>query len=308
MTNLKISRSAVLVLALTLCSAGNGWAALTSCGTAPGTTLATLSAASGENPAGGCGQTDLGFNTFSVGTSSGTIAGPTTSQISISTSGGTIGGGGTTITPIVALYTLTGGNSISTGGGTIIDSFNATGAPVSGVSPPSPAPDVWGVNGLSLTFAVTSSATPSNAETVEVKEAFCTGQVTFTCLTTANNYGYLQITEDLATNGIDSYTDALCTPGSGGCKTSSATTASLSISLASSIALGTQTTIDINRPNGSGNTLTLGSISETFDQVESPEPPSFILLGSAFAAFGIFGLRKRRQAYCAAAAGKNERP
>ena len=125
------------------------------------------------------------------------------------------------------------------------------------------------------------------------------GQAAFTCSTTAGNYGYLQIIENLATNGIDSYTDVLCTPGSGGCKTSNAATASLSISFASSIAVATQTTIGINWPAGSGNTLTLDSISETFNQVESPEPPSFILSGSAFAIFGLFGLRKRRHCHCA---------
>jgi hypothetical protein len=84
---------------------------------------------------------------------------------------------------------------------------------------------------LGLTFSVTSSANPTNAETVEVEQAFCLGQSTFTCLTTASNYGYLQITEHIATSGAVTYTDLLCTPGVGGCTTAAAATATLSISL-----------------------------------------------------------------------------
>jgi PEP-CTERM motif len=288
----KISNSGALLVALALTTAGTSWATLSSCGAAPGTTLAALLGDGTNNPVNGCGQSDLGFNTFAAVDGAGSIASPTTSQIEISTSGGV--NGGTTITPVVALYTLTGGNSITTGGGTIIGTFNATGAPVSGQSAPSNPPFRWLVDGLGLTFTATSSAHPTNAESVEVQEAFCLGQATFSCATTSSEYGYLSITEDIAANtGTVTYNDVICTPGVGGCTQTTATTASLSLALAAYSVAATQLSIDINRPNDSGNVLTLGSISTTWNQIEGvPEPSTFVLFGSALA--GLVTLRVRR--------------
>ncbi len=292
MNKIKISRSSVFVVAL-LGTVGTSWAALTACGTAPGTTLATLTGTTGETPTGGCGQTDLGFNAFTTPATTGTNSGPTSSQIELSTSGGT--NNGKTITPIAALFTLTGGNSLSSGTSTIISSFADLGAPVGGQSPPSNSPAVWEVSGLGLSFAAETSGNPAHAETVQVQEAFCIAQSTFTCLATAKNYGYLQITETIATSGAVSYSDVLCTPGSGGCTITNATTSSLAITFSNpyNAQVATQLSFDISRQTGSGNTLTLDSISETWSQVESPEPSTWLLFGSALAALSaIRGTRR----------------
>jgi hypothetical protein len=296
---LKIFKGSAAIVALALATTMTGWAALASCGTAPGTTLATLlSPADNANiPPNGCGQTDLGFNAFSTPTSTGTITGPTTAQIDLSTSGGTAGSV-TTQAPIFALYTLTGGNSIGTGGGTIISSFDATGKPVAGQDLPSNPPDQWAVNGLALTFSATSTSNPTNAETIEVQQTFCLGQTTFTCLTSASNYGYLQITEHIPTSGIANatFTDIICTPGATGCTQTTATTAAINLAFAAVIPVATQLSIDITRPNMSGNTLALTSIQETWDQMEiSPEPSTFILYGSALVGLGALRFLRRAQ-------------
>jgi hypothetical protein len=146
-----------------------------------------------------------------------------------------------------------------------------------------------------LTFSATSSATPAILETVKVVEAFCLGFTTFTCATNTSSYGYLQITENVNTNGVNTYSDVLCSPGATGCTTTAPTTSSLSIALANSLAAATQLSFTISRTTGSGNTITLNSISETWDQGEiSPEPSTFLLLGSALAGIGALRLRMRK--------------
>lgn len=292
-------RNGAAIFALGLSTGASGWATLSSCGAAPGATLATLLSApdNTNNPANGCGQTDLGFNAFTTPTTSGTIAGPTTSQIKLSTSGGVIGSSGVTITPVNALFTFTGGNSLGANpAATIVSSFDDLGAPVSGQSPPTNG-DRWAVDGLGLTFnASTTGGNPGHAETVEVSESFCLGQTTFTCLSSSNNFGYLQILETIATNGTTSFSDQICTPGASGCTITTATTASLAILFANpyNFNVATQLSIDITRPNNSGNTLLLNSISETWDQVVTPEPSTLLLLGSALA--GLVVIRKRKLA------------
>jgi PEP-CTERM motif-containing protein len=293
-----VFKNGAAIFALALSTGGSGWAGLSSCGAAPGTTLATLLgvADNGNTPANGCGQTDLGFNAFTTPTNTGTNTSPTTSQIELSTSGGVIGSSGVTITPVNALFTFTGGNSLAANpASSIISSFNDLGAPVSGQSPPTNG-DRWAVDGLGLTFNASTSVDPNHPETVEVRESFCLGQTSFTCLATANNFGYLQILETIATTGATSFADQICTPGSGGCTITTATTATLAILFANqyNFNVATQLSIDMTRPNNSANTLSLNTISETWDQVATPEPSTLLLLGSALA--GLVVIRKRKLA------------
>jgi hypothetical protein len=293
MDDFKIMKSSVFLFALALGTAATSWAGVTSC---TGQSLATLLSAGGNTPADGCGQIDLGFNNFTTPTSTGTNAGPTTGQVDLTTSGGTATPA-TTEAPITALFGFTGGNSLTTSAtsDTISSSFQDLGKPAAGQALPSDPPDQWAVNGLGLTFAATSSATPASLETVQVVEAFCLGSTTFTCATNTSSYGYLQITENVNTNGTNTYSDVLCTPGATGCTTTNPTTSSLSIAVANSLEVATQSSFTMSRTSGSGNTITLNSISETWDQGEiAPEPSTFILLGSALAGIGALRLRIRK--------------
>lgn len=281
-----------LIALVGVASLSTSWGAITAC---TGQTLATLTsvADNGNTPANGCGQIDLGFNSFANRTTTGTNTFATFAQIGLTTAGGTTGST-TTQAPITSTFAFTGGNSLS-GGGTIIGSFTDLAA-VTNQAPPSNSPPYqWVIDGLGLTFTATSSANPNHAETVTVIEAFCLNSLSFSCLTTSQSYGYLSITENIATTGAVTYTDTICTPGVGGCAQTHPTSSSLSLTgIGNSILIATQLSVNINRPTGSGNTLTLSSIQETWDQTEiTPEPGTFVLLGSALAGIAVLRTRKR---------------
>lgn len=127
-------------------------AALTSCAGSP---ISTISAAAGNNPANGCGQVDIGFNSFT------TSGGVNANAITVAGSGGTVTPGTpATITGILETFAspnwaiASGTNALTR---TITNSAHAYGSAVTGLtaaSYPTAPYAYWGITGLRLSANV----------------------------------------------------------------------------------------------------------------------------------------------------------
>jgi hypothetical protein len=287
-------------------------AALTSCGSGNAANLGAAAAggitgtgAATNAPPHGCGEVDLGFNNFTVGTAGGDLTGPAAATIDPTTN--TVTPNGTTIAPIDSIFTATWNTTTHTGAHTLDSSVNYTATPntTGGTEPPV---GLWAVNGLTA-LSVGGAATtntgggiPTTA-TIVITETVCLGAtVVGGCVATGatENEAVITITETYTGNGT---TSSFATTFSASCTTVAASFGCTANSAAGTIAfnnilsLYVEDAVVINHPADTGaGTYALGFTSFTngFDQ-DVPEPSTFITLGSALAGLGLLRLRTRRK-------------
>jgi hypothetical protein len=304
------SSTSLLVGMLFCLSSSISYAAVTGC---LGATITTISTTGGETPAGGCGQTDLGFNTFNVTqqTGIGTENGPAEGATTLSTSGGVISGG-TTITPINLDFTANYTTGNAHGASTVDETVSYLATPNLGGAAEEPtgaAGHVWAINGISAltipapTLAGTGIPTGTGTGTADVYlkiiETICLGQTslancaaanqaTLTALVTYSGTALNVVQNSASCGSVAATFDCVANNSNG----------SLAFSGIFSAVITNE--IILNHPvdTGTGTTrydLSLAGLDDTFDQMEAPEPSTFILLGSALAGLGALRLRKSRQ-------------
>jgi hypothetical protein len=278
---------AAVLCAVLWVNCGSARASVTACA---GQTMATLQIASGNTPPNGCGQVDLGFNNFTNPNSSGSLTPPGASGITLSSTGGSISG--STINPIDLTFSSSGWSvaSLNPSGDFMQSAFDNEASVLAGQSPPPQSGNHWGITGLGLTLSYSTSGSPVGD--VQVEEQFCLGSTSFNCSTTSSNYGYLEETVDLF--GTTSIGYVVCVPGSGGCAYTSPSSASITFANPGYTSIGIQDTVQVFNESGTaGNSLTLNTFTEAFDQTdESPEPSTLTLAGLGLVALG-FASRSR---------------
>jgi hypothetical protein len=309
------SSTSLLVGMLFCLSSSISYAAVTGCA---GASITTISTTGGETPAGGCGQTDLGFNTFAVNreTGIGTGNGPSEGTTDLSTSGGVISGG-TSITPIDLDFTPTG-TGYTTGnahGASAVDetvSYLAT-PNLGGAAeePTGAAGHVWAINGITAltipapTLAGTGIPTGTGTGTgdvyLKIIETICLGQTSLANCAAANE---ATLTALVTYSGTGTTLNAVQNSASCGSVTATfgcvANNTNGSLTFNDIFSAVVTNEIILNHPVDTGNgattyDLSLAGLDDTFDQMEAPEPSTFILLGSALAGLGALRLRKSRQ-------------
>ena len=299
----------MLVGVLFCWSAGMSYAAVTGCA---GSSIHTISAAGGETPAGGCGQTDLGFNTFNVTeeTGIGTGNGPSTFATGLSTSGGTISGG-TTITPINLDFTATYTTGTNHAASAVDETVSYLATPnLGGVAeePTGAAGHSWAINGIAaLTIpaapTLTGTGIPTGTGTgtadvyLKIIETVCLGQTSLANCAAANEATLTALVtySGTALNGVQDSASCGSVTATFGCVASGG-----NLTFNDIFSAVVTNEIILNHPvdTGTGTTtynLSLAGFDDTFDQMEAPEPSTFILLGSALAGLGALRLRKSRQ-------------
>jgi hypothetical protein len=157
---------------------------------------------------------------------------------------------------------------------------------------------------LNTVTGTTGTPTTFGTDTIVVEEIFCVG--TLACTATDE----VTLEGEIAASGSSAVTYT-CTKGSGvtaadgTCATVAGTSATFTfgtgfpsvptINLVSTYTLTTSGTSD------TGNTDSLTKFADVFGEDEiSPEPSTFILLGSALALIGLLRLRARRKSAAAA--------
>ncbi len=282
-----------LMLAAFVLAANTSWGSYSACaGAAPGNTLGSYTQSTRGT---GCSITDASFENISltnaVGTGTFTAQSTSTDDIhatSTAASGNTVGPVDFFFDPAAAAdWQLTA--STSTEGATI--NYNAI-AHTSGSAPFAPAPttagDQWLFDSIILTPTATISAGGGN--TITVTEVFCLGATT-TAGCAAADKG--TITATYTNNSTVAYT---CIFGSTGCVSPTSNTVDLTAALQTA-AIAVSETYLLSRTGLTGATLTLTDFENTFgEDAESPEPSTFILLGTALIAIGLL----RRHARIAA--------
>lgn len=263
-----------------------------------GSTLAVLAAAGANTPANGCGAVDLGFNGFVDSGGSLNLTNVTLSSLT----GGTISGSGASqaITNLVAQFNSTGWNTSS---GTSLTTYSVIDSRLQvlpGESAPTAPFSTWGITSLGLGLQENTGAPANAGNYVEVRTEFCLGLTGFTCIAANSNYGYVQQRLTF-TSGSTAVTilNTICTPGAGGCTTSTNALATANISFGSTgfLSLGTRNTVTVNRISGAGGgfAIDLDSFQLSMGQTAvTPEPSTFGMLGSALLGLG-FWARKRRK-------------
>ncbi len=271
-----------------LCSSHTAWASLSSCASAPGTSVSTLG--------GGCAKTDLNFTSLTLGTETGFPNSPTTSNIDFGASGGVISGSPSTITPIDATWTSPGATSNPSGNGWYVQSsstqtgtgsvgFQVTGNNgAAGSTPVTPAGDSWIINSLQLVLNAGNYGTSSNGSATIVED-FCLNATTLSGCSAAK-LGSITATIG-ANSSAPAYTWQL------GAFSGSGNSINLVADFANqvtSLYVLDQVTL---KNGGYGTTLSyLDTFSNQFDQyAAAPEPASYLLLGIGLC--GVALLRRR---------------
>lgn len=274
-------------------ASSTAWGAITACAAPPGNTLATYAPTALTN---GCSQVDANFINVGLTTNGGPHA-PGTGDIDLGASGGVISGTPSVISPIlIALdspnastqtgngWYLTIGDGTGTGNDQVSDTTYVFNVPVgdNGHPPVTPASFSWELTGLTL-GGITSSVTNAT-NTIVILETFCLSHTTTASCPSAD-LGTITAT---ITSGGTVFTESCgsivgCSTVSGGV-----------VFTHPVVEVAIDDTVTITR-NVSGTTLYLTDFSNGFDQTgESPEPSTFVLLGSVLA--GVALLRRRRSA------------
>lgn len=276
-----------LVLAAFVLAANIGWGSYSAC--AGAAKRNKLGAYTQSTPGTGCSVTDASFENMSlanpVGT--GTFTAQTTSTddiyaTSTAASGNTVGPVNFFFDPAAAAdWEVTAGTS--TEGATI--NYNAI-AHTSGVAPFAPAPTSAGYSWLfdSIILLPTATISAGGGNTITITEVFCLGATTTVGCAAADKG---TITAKYTNNSTVAYT---CAFGSAGCVSGTSNTVDLSAALQTGTIAISETYL-LSRTGSTGN-LTLTDIKDTFgEDAESPEPSTFVLLGTALAAVGLLRFR-----------------
>jgi len=290
MIKFRVVKSGALLWALALGTAATGWATISACPTtANGSALSSFPV--GNTPASGCGNVDLGFNTFGANgtvynTTSGAGTTLTTALVDIYSPTGPAPSGNTqgAITndfdvPGTANWTLDNGNGRPATSTSTVSYVATVENGVAGVTPPSNGR--WAIDALNVGAAYT---VPTGTNSIVIHELICAGATSTAGCATADT---ATITETITAGGavfsVSSLTGTAFTFNSG--------TGLLSLN-AGFFQVAISNSIVLTRV-GATNVGPLTSFSNTFDQEAVPEPSTFILLGSALAGIGAIRLRKR---------------
>jgi hypothetical protein len=289
MSDFRILKSSVLVWALALATAGTGWATISACPTtATGSALSSFPV--GNTPASGCGNVDLGFNTFAASgsvytTTSGTATTLSTTLVDIYSPTGPAPSGSTqgAITndfdvPGTANWTLTSGNGRPDTATSTVSYVATVENGVAGVTPPSNGN--WAIDALNVGASYT---VPTGANSIVIHELICAGATSTTGCATADT---ATITETITAAGPVFSISSL----TGTAFTFNTTTGLLSLN-AGFVQIAISNSVVLTKAAGT-NVGPLTSFSNTFDQEAIPEPSTFILLGSMLAGIGALRLRK----------------
>jgi hypothetical protein len=290
MSDFRRLKSSVLVWALALATAGTGWATISACPTtATGSALSSFPV--GNTPASGCGNVDLGFNTFAASgsvytTTSGTATTLSTTLVDIYSPTGPAPSGSTqgAITndfdvPGTANWTLDNGNGRPTTSTSTVTYVATVENGVAGVT--APTNGRWAIDALNV--AASYAALPTGTNSIVINELICAGATTTTGCPTADG---ATITETITAAGVAYSISSLTGTGF----TFNAATGLLNLN-AGFIQVAISNSVVLTRATGT-NVGPLTSFSNTFDQEAIPEPSTFILLGSMLAGIGALRLRK----------------
>jgi hypothetical protein len=267
-------------------------AGVTACATtANGNALSTYASATTNTPPLGCGNIDLGFSNFTAG---GTLYNST--------------GAATTFTTALAdIYSPTATGPTGNTQGPISNDFDVPGTPTwslisgsgqngpttsdvaytlnvlngtSGVTEPTSTGFVWAVNTIGLSATATVPAVTGN--TVVITEIVCIDSNSIAGCSAAHT---AELIETFSSTG-HTFTDA----NLGSSFTFNATNGTLTVN-AGFVTAAIEDEVVLTRTGG--NTVSLTTLSNTFDQfAEAPEPSTFVLFGGALA--GLLALQKRR--------------
>jgi len=144
--------------------------------------------------------------------------------------------------------------------------------------------------GIILTDGTVQGNSLSAGDVIMTEEQFCLGAASFTCTTGSSNYGYVEITETSKSSGGYTTVFTVCTPGASGCTVSHPGAASISFAAAQT-EIGIEDTVTISTVSGQARTVYIDSFDNDF--MDAPEPPTFLLLGTALLGVGLLGRRRR---------------
>src|SRR5579862_5513688 len=141
--------------------------------------------------------------------------------------------------------------------------------------------------GLSLSEGTVQSGTTKAGDQIKTFEQFCLGSATFNCVQGDSNYGYLEVLMTSTGSGGFNTVYTVCTPGAGGCTTS--TPGIASINFLAQTEIGISETVSIRTVTGETAPVFIDSFDSDF--IDAPEPSTFVLLGSALV--GLLHLRRK---------------
>ena len=270
--------NALMLGAMLLLGAGIGRASVTACATAPnGNTFASYGA---SDPANGCSEIDKTFTSLTA------VSGPVlATDLQLWATGSPPVGN--SISPVDVNFDTTGSTDTwqVEGVATQNSSFSYVVDANTGGSFPSPTTGIWAINGIE--FAPTGTfAGGAAAGTETVTMTFCLGSATTAGCSAAN-------TGTITAKFSSSTPNYTCTVGAAGtCASPTGNAvnnfAFTEVAVLDSVSLS-QTNPDV------GQSFTLDNIGNHWEEFATPEPSTFLLIGTALAGVGFLRRRKSKR-------------